>query len=715
MTKHDDHHHKNHDDIPMIHHKYEQMKHEHMEHGHMEHKHMGHEHMEHEHTKHGYMEHGHMGHNHSHHILQFKQKFWVTLVLAIPVIFLSPFMGYQLPFQFQFVGSDWIVALLSTIIYFYGGEPFLTGGRDEIKAKTPGMMLLIAMGISVAYLYSIYAFFMNTFGQQGHIMDFFWELASLVVIMLLGHWIEMSAISNASSSLQKLAALLPDDVIRLTNGQEETIAITDIQLDDVLIVKAGAKIPADGIVIAGESLIEESAITGESKGVVKKENDPVIGGAINGDRVLTIRVTAAGDDSFLAQVMTLVRQAQNDKSRLEILSDRVAKWLFYIATSVGLITFLIWSLLTDLPTALQYTVTVLIIACPHALGLAIPLVVSRSTTLAAQNGLLLKKRMALETASHLDAIFLDKTGTLTKGAFEVVAIEALEEMSVTDILAYTGALEKNSNHPIAKSIMAYLKEQNITSFSTDHTDNLSGKGISGTVEGKSVKIVNQKELENLQYLVPNDSLNTYQEQGYTLSFVIIDDKLVGLIALGDTIKPEALPFIQSLKQRQITPIMLTGDNQESAAKVAQYLGITNYFSELLPTDKEKQIATYVAKGKKAAMVGDGINDAPSLARASVGIAIGAGTDIAIDSADVVLTNSNPEDILHFVDLAKQTHRKMIQNLWWGAGYNLITIPLAAGILAPIGFTLNPAIGAILMSFSTVIVAINAMTLKIKEN
>ena len=624
-------------------------------------------------------------------------------------------MGMEFPFQITFPGSDWLVLILATILFIYGGQPFLSGARMELKQKSPAMMTLIAMGITVAYIYSVYSFIANLINPHTHVMDFFWELATLIVIMLLGHWIEMNAVSNASNALQKLAELLPESVKRLTKeGKEETVSLKEVKEGDHLIVRSGDKMPTDGVILKGETIVDESAVTGESKGIKKRANDKVIGGSINGDGTIEIEVTGTGENGYLAKVMEMVRKAQGEKSKLESLSDKVAKWLFYIALIVGILAFIAWLFLTDLPNALERMVTVFIIACPHALGLAIPLVVARSTSIAAKNGLLLKNRNALEQANDLDVIMLDKTGTLTEGKFTVTGVEVLDDaFNKNEILQYLGALEANANHPLAVGIMNYLKEHEIKPYQAENLKNLSGVGLEATVKNQQVKIVNEKEVERLGLNVEQALLKPYQEQGNTISFLILENHLAAIVALGDVVKTEAKEFIRTLKERKITPVMLTGDNKNAAQAVADYLGIEEYYGGLLPDDKEAVVQKYLDQGKKVIMVGDGINDAPSLARASIGMAIGAGTDIAIDSADVVLTNSNPKDILHFLDLAKQTRKKMIQNLWWGAGYNILAIPLAAGILAPIGILLSPAVGAVLMSLSTVVVALNALTLKIK--
>lgn len=694
-----------------------EMKHDHSQ---MDHSmHMGHNHgdiadsKEMDHSMH--MDHDHGGMDHSMHMGNFKQKFWLSLILAIPIILFSPMMGMESPFQITFPGSDWLVLILATILFIYGGQPFLSGAKMELKQKSPAMMTLIAMGITVAYIYSVYSFIANLINPHTHVMDFFWELATLIVIMLLGHWIEMNAVSNASNALQKLAELLPESVKRLTKeGKEETVSLKEVKEGDHLIVRSGDKMPTDGVILKGETIVDESAVTGESKGIKKRANDKVIGGSINGDGTIEIEVTGTGENGYLAKVMEMVRKAQGEKSKLESLSDKVAKWLFYVALIVGILAFIAWLFLTDLPNALERMVTVFIIACPHALGLAIPLVVARSTSIAAKNGLLLKNRNALEQANDLDVIMLDKTGTLTEGKFTVTGVEVLDDaFNKNEILQYLGALEANANHPLAVGIMNYLKEHEIKPYQAENLKNLSGVGLEATVKNQQVKIVNEKEVERLGLNVEQALLKPYQEQGNTISFLILENHLAAIVALGDVVKTEAKEFIRTLKERKITPVMLTGDNKNAAQAVADYLGIEEYYGGLLPDDKEAVVQKYLDQGKKVIMVGDGINDAPSLARASIGMAIGAGTDIAIDSADVVLTNSDPKDILHFLDLAKQTRKKMIQNLWWGAGYNILAIPLAAGILAPIGILLSPAVGAVLMSLSTVVVALNALTLKIK--
>lgn len=691
----------------------ESMEMDHSQHEH--HEMSGHDHHDMNHGMNGHNHHemDHGGMDHSMHMGNFKQKFWLSLVLSIPIIVLSPMMGMQLPFQFTFPGSEWLVLVLATILFIYGGQPFLSGAKMELKMKSPAMMTLIAMGISVAYIYSLYSFIANKVNPHEHVMDFFWELATLIVIMLLGHWVEMNAVSNASNALKKLAELLPDEVNKIeADGSTKQVKLQEIHRGDLLLVRAGDKMPTDGEITDGSTIVDESAVTGESKGVQKTVGDSVIGGSVNGDGTIQLKVTGTGEDGYLAKVMTMVKEAQQEKSKLESISDKVAKWLFYIALAAGILTFIAWLIVADLPQALDRMVTVFVIACPHALGLAIPLVIARSTSLAAKNGLLLKSRQALEQGNQLDYVFLDKTGTLTEGKFTVTGVEVLADMDKADALKYIGALEAQTNHPLAVGVMNYLKTEAIDAYQAQEVSTLKGIGVSGTVEGHTVILANQKEIEKRGLNFDQEKLKDYQAQGNTISFLLVDDQLISFFAMGDTLKDQAQDFIKNLRDAGIEPVMLTGDNQEAAKAVANYLNITEFYSELLPDDKEKIIKDYTDKGKKVMMVGDGINDAPALARASIGMAIGAGTDIAIDSADVVLTNSNLQDILKFVRLAKRTHRKMIQNLWWGAGYNILAIPLAAGVLAPIGILLSPAVGAILMSLSTIIVAINAMTLNV---
>ncbi|WP_022796303.1 heavy metal translocating P-type ATPase [Bavariicoccus seileri] len=657
--------------------------------------------------------------DHSMHMGNLKQKFFVSLILAIPIILFSPMMGLDLPFQITFPGSDWVVFVLATALFFYGGMPFLKGAKMELSMKNPAMMTLISLGISVAYLYSLYAFIMNTFFHDTHVMDFFWELATLIVIMLLGHWIEMNAISNAGNALEKMAALLPKTAKLVgDDGSTSEVQLSDVTVGQKLLVQAGEKIPTDGKIVEGKSSVNEAMVTGESKEVEKTVNDAVIGGSVNGNGTLTITVTGTGESGYLSQVMALVSKAQQDKSSVETLSDKVAKWLFYVALVVGILAFVIWLSLTgDIGIALERMVTVLIIACPHALGLAIPLVTAKSTSLGAKNGLLIKNRQAIEVARQVDVVMMDKTGTLTEGNFavnEIISYSNENGYNKQKILAYIAALEQNSSHPLARGIMTKATEEKVDLPVATQVENIPGTGLDGTIDGHDVKIVNVSYLKDHTIDYNATDFTHLSEKGNSISYLLVDQQLIGLIAQGDQIKSGAKRMITALKAQGIKPVMLTGDNEAVANLVASELGIDDVHASLKPEDKETIIKHYKSEGKTVMMVGDGVNDAPSLVRADIGVAIGAGTDVANDSADIILVKSDPADILHFLTLAKNTQRKMIQNLWWGAGYNIIAIPLAAGILANWGIILSPAVGAILMSLSTVIVALNAMLLKMND-
>lgn len=682
--------------------------------------HESHDHHEHGmHEEHHAQHHeGHDMHNHhAHHHGNFKRKFVISLLFAIPIVILSPMMGIKLPFQFSFNGSDWIVLVLATVLFFYGGKPFLTGAKDELLSKKPGMMTLVALGISVAYIYSLYAFYMNHFSHaSGHVMDFFWELATLILIMLLGHWIEMNAVGNAGNALKKMAELLPNKAIRVIDSEEkEEVSISEIAANDIVEVKAGESIPADGVITQGSTSVDESLVTGESKQVVKNEQDEVIGGSINGSGTVHVKVTATGENGFLSQVMGLVNQAQNDKSDAELLSDKVAGYLFYFAVSVGLIAFIVWMIIhNNIDFALERLVTVLVIACPHALGLAIPLVTARSTSIGAHNGLIIKNRSSVELAQHIDYIMMDKTGTLTEGDFSVNHYESYTDQSDNEaILSLFASLESNSNHPLALGIVTFAESKGIKIKNPQEVTTIPGVGLEGIIDNQKYKITNVSYLEknNLKYNI--EEFENLAKQGNSVSFLINNEAVIGVIAQGDKIKESSRKMVSDLLSRNITPVMLTGDNNEVATTVAKELGINDVHAQLLPEDKEKIIQDYQSNGHKVMMVGDGINDAPSLIRADIGMAIGAGTDVAVESGDVILVKSAPSDIIHFLSLSKNTMRKMIQNLWWGAGYNIVAVPLAAGVLAFLGLILSPAVGAILMSLSTVIVAINAMTLKLK--
>ena len=677
-------------------------KDQHQDH-HTGHDHSGH-HKDQHHDHHAGHDHsGHGGHDHHHHG-SFKELFLKSLPLGIVIMLLSPMYGFELPFQFTFSYSDIVVAILSTILIIYGGRPFYQGAVDEFKQKEPGMMTLVSLGLSASYLYSIYAVII-TYVTGEHVMDFFFEFASLLLIMLLGHWIEMKAIGEAGDAQAALAKLVPKDAhVVLEDDSIETRPVADLQVGDLIRVQAGENVPADGIIERGESRVNEALLTGESKAVKKGPGDKVIGGSTNGEGVLYIKVLETGDQSFISQVQNLISQAQSQPSRAENIAQKVAGWLFYIAVIVALIAFVVWMIIGDIPTAVTFTIATLVIACPHALGLAIPLVTARSTSLGASRGLLVKDRQALEIAQDADVIILDKTGTLTTGEFKVLDVELFSnKYKKEEIIALLAGIEGGSSHPIAQSIISFAEQQNIRPASFDSIDVISGAGVEGKAGGHRYQLISQKAYgRNLDIDIP---------KGATLSVLVENDDAIGAVALGDELKPTSKELIKVLKKNNIQPIMATGDNEKAAQGVAEYLEI-EYRSNQSPQDKYELVKTLKEEGKKVIMVGDGINDAPSLALADVGIAVGAGTQVALDSADVILTQSDPGDIESFIELAHKTTRKMKQNLFWGAGYNFIAIPLAAGILAPIGITLSPALGAALMSVSTVIVAINAMLLRL---
>lgn len=657
-----------------------------------------------------------MGDGHMMHMGNLKRKFWVSLILMIPVILMSPMMGAKLPFQLIFPGSDWVVAVLGTILFFYGGGPFFSGAKAELQMKRPAMMTLISMGVGVAYIYSIYAVIANNvFHVTPMVNNFFWELSTLIVIMLLGHWIEMNTVMNAGSAVDALGKLLPQEAhVVDEQGNLTDVNLSDLQVGQTVSVRAGEQIPADAEIISGASDVNESLVTGESKAVKKAAGDSVIGGSVNGTGTFTAKVTGTGDSGYLAQVMKLISDAKSAKSNSENLADRVAGWLFYAALFVGILSFVIWLTVANLAVALPVAVAVFVIACPHALGLAVPLVVSRSTAIAAQNGLLIRNRNAMEQVNHLKFALMDKTGTLTMGEFKVNHLVSFDSQhSEDDVLRLMASLEKGSSHPLATGILtaATTKDLSFTAASDTHQE--TGLGQFGTVADTTYGVVSVNYLEqnNLDY--DRDQFTQFAAEGNSISYLVAGKQVLGLVAQGDQIKPAAKMLVTALKKQGITPVMLTGDNQETANKVAGSVGIEDVQARLLPEDKERLVQKYQETGK-VLFIGDGVNDAPSLTRADIGMAIGSGTDVALESADIILVSSDPADVIQFLDLARATQRKMTENLWWGAGYNLIAIPLAAGVLAPIGFMLNPMVGAIIMSFSTIIVAINAMTLRIKE-
>ena len=658
-----------------------------------------------------------MGNGQMMHMGNLKLKFWVSLIFTIPIVIMSPMMGAKLPFQVVFQPwSDYLVALLGTILFFYGGQPFFSGAKAELANRKPAMMTLITMGISVAYVYSIYAVIANDIMHvTPMVTDFFWELATLIVIMLLGHWIEMNTVMNAGSAVDNLAKLLPNTAHKIVAGQVQEVTIADLKKGDHVQVRAGEKIPADGLVLSGATSVNESMVTGEAKLVEKKAKDKVVGGSVNGDGTFEIQVTGTGESGYLAQVMKLVSDAQSAKSAQENMADRVAGLLFYAALTVSIVAFITWLLVGNLALALSVAVTVLVIACPHALGLAIPLVVARSTAIAARHGLLIRNRDAMEQVKKLNYALMDKTGTLTAGNFKVADYQSTtKQFTADEVLGMMAGLENGSSHPLAVGILAAAKEHQIVATTVTDVHQITGVGLSGTINGQEYRIVSTAYLDKQQLAYDQETFNRLASAGNSVSFLIQDSTVLGFAAQGDQIKPESKNLIDSLKAQHITPVMLTGDNPQSAQVVAKQLGITEVHASLLPEDKAKLVKQYQADGSHVMMIGDGVNDAPSLAQAEIGVAIGSGTDVAIDSADIVLVKSNPNDVVDFLALSRQTTRKMAQNLWWGAGYNIITIPLAAGVLAPIGFILNPMFGAVVMSLSTIIVAINAMTLRLKD-
>jgi len=665
---------------------------------------------EHHHDSTGHQGHGDHGGHHAHMVADFRKRFWISLVLSVPILLLSPmiqqFLG--LGTSLRFSEDLFINFLFSTLVFFYGGWPFLKGLYDELRQKNPGMMTLIALAIAVAYFYSSAV----VFGVKGKI--FFWELATLIDIMLLGHWIEMRSVMGASRALEELAKLMPSEAHKLmSDGSVKDVPLDQLQAGDKVVIKPGEKIPADGKVVEGQTSVNEAMITGESKPVEKSQGNKVIGGAINGEGSITIEVEKTGEDSYLSQVVEMVRQAQQSKSRTQDLANRAAFWLTIIALSAGAITMVVWLVFMrmDFVFALERTVTVMVITCPHALGLAIPLVVAVSTAISARNGLLIRNRAAFEKARNLQAIIFDKTGTLTEGKFGVTDLITLNDNANKDqILAYAAAVEQNSEHPIAKGIIKSAEDlKKVTDFKS-----IPGKGAQGKVEGKDVKVVSPGYLQEKNIKHENQEIDKLNVEGKTVVYVLIDDKLQGAIALADIIRKESAEAISRLKQMGIKAMMLTGDNQQVADYVAKELDLDDYFAEVLPDQKADKVKEVQSRGLVVAMTGDGVNDAPALAQADVGIAIGAGTDVAVETADIILVRSNPQDAVDIIALAKATYRKMVQNLIWATGYNAIAIPLAAGVLYHFGILLSPAAGAVLMSLSTVIVAINARFLKVEK-
>lgn len=692
------------------HHTHKENDHSKMNHSHDDHAKMDHSKMDHtkmEHHDHGNVPMGMAGHDHHKMMIEdFKKRFWISLILTIPILVFSPMIQGFFGYEWLLPGNSYVLFGLSTIVYFYGGWPFLKGLKDELSQGAPGMMTLISMAISVAYFYSS----ATVFGLRG--MDFFWELATLIDIMLLGHWLEMKSVLGASKALQLLVSMMPSEAHRVKGDNVEDVKLEDLQKDDIILIKPGEKVPADGVIVEGESYLNESMLTGESKPVKKSLENKVIGGSLNGNGSLKVRVEHTGKDSYLNKVITLVQEAQKSKSKMQNLSDRAAKWLTYIALAIGFGTLATWLFLGfPFVYALERMVTVMVIACPHALGLAIPLVVAISTAVSAQNGLLIRNRTAFEESRKISALLFDKTGTLTKGDFGVTRVESTNKnYDSTEVLRLASALEQSSEHPIAVGIIKKVKENNATIPKPENFNAITGKGVEAKVEGKNIKVVSPGYLRDEKIEIPKDA---YSDAAETVVFVLIDGSLAGYIALADEIRPESAEAVKIFKKNNIKVLMATGDNEKTAKAVSDKLGLDGYYSEVLPHQKVEIVKELQAKGEFVAMTGDGVNDAPALAQANVGIAVGSGTDVAAETADIILVNSNPQDIANLILFGKATYNKMIQNIAWATGYNTFAIPLAAGVLYSTGFVLGPAVGAVLMSLSTIIVAINAQLLKRK--
>jgi Cu2+-exporting ATPase len=657
----------------------------------------------------------HVVHKHGQHAghstAMFKDRFWLTLALSVPVVYFSPMFGHLLGYTApQFPGSAWIPPVLGTVIFLYGGQPFLLGGLNELKARRPGMMLLIGMAITVAFIAS----WVTSLGIGGFDLDFWWELALLVAIMLLGHWLEMRALGSAQGALDALAALLPDEAERITGAGTETVSISELRAGDVVLVRSGARMPADGTVIGGQAEFDESMITGESKTVPRSAGDPVVAGTVATDNTVRVRITAVGDDTALAGIQRLVAEAQASSSRAQALADRAAAFLFYFAAGVGLLTFITWTLLGSVPEAVTRTVTVLVIACPHALGLAIPLVIAISTERAARAGVLIKNRMALERMRTVDVVLFDKTGTLTKGEPELRDAAADDGTSREELLALAAAAEADSEHPVARAIVRAATKQDLHIPRASDFTSMTGRGVRAQVEGRTVQVGGPALLRELAVSEPPalaEATRAWRERGAAVLHVLADGKVLGAVSLEDAIRPESRQAVAALQDRGIKVAMVTGDARQVAQSVADELNIDEVFAEVLPADKDKKVTELQRRGLKVAMVGDGVNDSPALARAEVGIAIGAGTDVAMESAGVVLAGNDPRAVLSMVDLSRASYRKMWQNLIWATGYNILSVPLAAGVLAFAGVVLSPAAGAVLMSASTIVVALNAQLLR----
>jgi P-type Cu2+ transporter len=650
----------------------------------------------------------HSGHGgHADHAEMFRSKFWLTLLLTVPVVYFSDMfqmlLGYSAP---TFPGSEWVAPILGTIIFIYGGEPFLTGAVDEIRSRQPGMMLLIGLAISVAFIAS----WATELGAVD--LDFWWELAALIAIMLLGHWQEMKAIGQASGALDALAALLPDDAERVVGDATETVAIDELREGDVVLVRSGSRAPADGVIVQGAAEFDESMITGESRPVPKTSGDRVVAGTVATDSAIRVKIDAIGENTALAGIRRLVAEAQESKSRAQALADRAAALLFYVATAAGVITFIIWTLIGEPANAVERTVTVLVIACPHALGLAIPLVIAISTTLSASNGILVKDRLSLERMRQVDAVLFDKTGTLTMGKHAVADAAAIDG-DRERLLALAAAVEADSEHPLARAIVAAARERGEVPTATDFRS-MTGRGVEATVNGSSIAVGGPSLLRERSLEIPREleeKTGPWKQRGGSILYVVEGSTVIGALELEDAVRPESRLAVDELHAIGLKVAMITGDAQQVADAVATELGIDEVYAEVLPEDKDSAVIDLQKRGHKVAMVGDGVNDAPALARADVGVAIGAGTDVAIESAGVVLASDDPRAIVDVIRLSRASYRKMVENLAWATGYNLFAIPVAAGVLAWAGVNLAPAAAAVLMSLSTIVVALNAQLLR----
>ena len=649
------------------------------------------------------------GHGHKHHEMMFRKKFFISTALSIPVLLYSSFIQGLLNFSMPaFTGSNLIVPVFSVVVFLYGGLPFLRMGRDELEDRQPGMMALISLAIFVAFTYSVASLFLS--GTS----SFFWELVTLIDVMLLGHWIEMRSVRKASGALEELKKLMPDTAERITeDGDTEEVKVSELEEGDKVLVRPGDSIPADGEVFEGESSVDESMITGESKPVDKSEGDEVIGGTVNKEGSLRIEITATGDETALSGIMNLVEEAQESESRSQKLADKAAGWLFYIALGSGLVTAVAWTLAVGFGlTVIERVVTVLVIACPHALGLAVPLVVAINTSMAAQNGILVRNRIAMEESRKLDTVIFDKTGTLTEGEQSVVDMEADDEEQALRKMA---AAESDSEHMIAQAIRNKAEEKGLVVPESSNFDSISGKGVKAEVGGEEIYVGGPNLLEHLGVEKKfEDFTDESGEKGRTVVYLVEDEEVTAAVALADKIRDESRETVEKLQSRGLEVAMLTGDSEDVAASVAEELGIDTYFAEVLPEDKDSKVQELQDEGKKVAMVGDGVNDAPALTRADVGIAIGSGTDVAVESADIILVKNDPLAVVRLLNLSDLNYSKMVQNLFWATGYNALAIPLAAGVAAPVGIMLSPAVGAGIMSLSTVIVAINAQLMRRKS-